>query len=305
MSAGRYAPSPTGTFHLGNLRTAVAAALFARSQGSPLYLRWDDLDHTSAAHHEASQRSDLAALGLHFDEPEMRQSDRLDVYRDVIADLRARGLTYPCWCSRREIREAVAAPHGSTVAYPGTCRDLSRSAIAEREQQGRSPALRLRSDRSEEVIQDRYRGTVTGPVDDLVLQRGDGTPAYNLVVVIDDAAQGVEEVVRGDDLLDSTPRQAQMHRVLHLDPPRWTHVSLVVDRNGDRLAKRDGSSGLARWIELGGTPGSLLAAIGLTLGIDTGSEASFPELLRGFDPERLPLAPVMANDQEARLSLRT
>lgn len=304
MSAGRYAPSPTGTFHIGNLRTAVAAALFARSQGSPLFLRWDDLDQTSDPRHEVSQRSDLASLGIRFDEPEMRQSDRLDLYRSVIADLRARDLVYRCWCSRREIREAVTAPHGSTVSYPGTCRALTRDAIAERERQGRPPALRLRADRSEQTVQDRYRGAVTGPVDDLVLQRGDGTPAYNLVVVIDDAAQGVTEVVRGDDLLDSTPRQAHLHGVLDLKLPQWTHVPLVLDRSGDRLAKRDGSTGLERWTENGGTSGTLLAAIGATLGVETGVEASFDELVQGFDPHRLPLTPAIAHDDEPRLSVR-
>ena len=303
MSNGRYAPSPTGTLHLGNLRTALAAALIARSSGGSFALRWDDLDDTADPHHEAGQRRDLELLGIAFDPPEMRQTSRFDAYRDALDALRRGGHTYRCWCSRREIREAVAAPHGATIAYPGTCRELTSSQIAEHERGGRPPALRLRAEGAVTSFDDRFHGTITAPVDDVVLQRGDGTPAYNLVVVVDDAAQGVEEVVRGDDLLDSTHRQAFLSRRLGLPDPIWTHVPLVTDEAGNRLAKRDGSTGTDRWFEQGGTPGTLRSAIGRTLGIDVSGEASFADLLEGFETDRIPRSAVVASDDGARLSL--
>jgi glutamyl-tRNA synthetase len=291
MATGRYAPSPTGTFHLGNLRTAVAASLFARSAGSKFLLRWEDLDTTADPRHEVTQLADLVALGVDFDGTVVRPSERIVAYADVIADLTRQGLTYPCWCSRREIREAAAAPHGTLGSYPGTCRNLGTDEIAAHEDTGRPPALRLRTDNSQVEITDSLRGAVTQQMDDIVLRRGDGTPAYNLVVVVDDEFQGVAEVVRGDDLLDSTPRHAYLQRSLGLAEPTWTHVPLVTDAFGDRLAKRDGSAGLEEWQRFGGTVGGLLAAFGRTLGIDTKGPATMNDLLGAFDPGAIPSMP--------------
>ncbi|MFQ5558497.1 MAG: tRNA glutamyl-Q(34) synthetase GluQRS, partial [Acidimicrobiales bacterium] len=242
MADGRFAPSPTGDLHLGNLRTALLAWLFARSSGGRHLLRFEDLDPTAVRpEHYRSQLRDLTALGLDWDEPPLRQRDRIESHRDAIADLRRAGLTYPCWCSRREIREAALAPHGAPGTYPGTCLGLTRSQQAERSSSGRKGALRLRAESVEVTITDRLRGELTGRVDDFVLQRGDGTPAYNLVVVVDDHHQGVDEVVRADDLLPSTPRHAHLHDLLGLPRPAWAHVPLVVARDGVRLAKRDGA----------------------------------------------------------------
>ena len=248
---GRFAPSPTGTFHLGNLRTALASWLFARAAGSAHLLRWEDLDDTASPEHETAQLDDLVTLGIDVDGPVVRQSSRREYYREVIADLERRGLTYPCWCSRREVREA-AAPHDPPGHYPGTCRSLDAAARRAREASGRPPALRLRAGGQRVTVHDRLHGARTSVVDDFVLRRVDGTPAYNLVVVVDDAAQGVEEVVRGDDLLPHTPRHELLQRLLDLPEPVWSHVPLVVDEDGRRLANRDGSLSLAAWCDGGG-----------------------------------------------------
>jgi glutamyl-tRNA synthetase len=281
----------------------VAAWLFARASGSDFLLRWEDLDTTANVVHEDHQRRDFVRLGIDFDGAEVRQSDRLEIYNDIINDLRRDGLTYPCWCSRREIREATAAPHGRPGAYPGTCRDLGSAAIATNEAAGRPPALRLRTGEPEVTILDRLHGPSTRRVDDFVLARGDGTPSYNLMVVVDDAAQSVEEVVRGDDLLASTHRHGHLQHVLGLPQPIWTHVPLVVDHAGDRLAKRDGSAGLEKWITSGGSVEGLLAAFGRTLGVPVDDEATISELLDGFDPDRVPLATAVVGPSGAELSL--
>ncbi len=304
MPIGRYAPSPTGTFHLGNLRTASAAWLFARSSGSDFLLRWDDLDITSDPHHEISQARDLAALGITFDRQPVRQSDRVAVYDDVLADLIRRSLTYPCWCSRKEIREAAAAPHGIPGSYPGTCRELDARAIARRRESGRPPALRLRTDGIEVEIVDSLHGSIHRTMDDIVLRRGDGTVAYNLAVVVDDEFQGVEQVVRGDDLLESTPRHAYLQRLLGFREPRWTHVPLVVDQAGDRLAKRDGSAGLAEWLRTGATVEDLIMAFAQTLGIDADHSTTLDDLVDRFDPAAVPMTPSEFRSDVPRLALR-
>ncbi len=241
--AGRFAPSPTGDLHLGNLRTAALAWLSARSQGLGFIVRMEDLDrHQSSRDHELSQLRDLAAIGLDWDGPVIRQSERFDLYEQAITELSGLGLVYECYCSRREIREEIAAasqaPHGPPGSYPGTCRDLSASQRARRRAAGRPPALRLRSDGRTIEFVDRVLGPVEGVVDDVVLRRNDGVPAYNLAVVIDDADQGVTEVVRGDDLVSSTPRQIRLQELLGLPRPQYAHVPLVVDADGERLAKR-------------------------------------------------------------------
>lgn len=304
MPTGRYAPSPTGTLHLGNLRTAVAASLCARSSGSDLLLRWEDLDTTADPEFEPQQLADLHALGIQFDGPVLRQSDRMDTYRDVISDLDHRGLTYRCWCSRREIREAAAAPHGVPGSYPGTCRELTAAQVREHERSGRPPATRLRSDTGVVEITDSLHGIHRARMDDIVLQRGDGTPAYNLAVVIDDDFQGIGQVVRGADLLESTPRHAYLQRLLGLHEPMWTHVPLVVDVAGDRLAKRDGSAGLDAWRDAGGSVDSLLEAFARTLGAEPSDHLTLERLADGFDPAAIPLHQATFDPDLPELSLR-
>lgn len=243
---GRFAPSPTGDLHVGNLRTAAIAWLSARSLGAPFIVRMEDLDrHQSSARHEQAQLRDLAAIGLDWDGTVVRQSERFDRYDRAIAELDGRGLVYECYCTRREIRDEIEsaphAPHHSADSYPGTCRDLSPGERADRRAAGRSPAVRLRAEARVMTFEDRVVGAVTKVVDDVVLRRNDGIAAYNLAVVVDDAAQEVTEVVRGDDLVSSTPRQLLLQELLGLPTPSYAHVPLVVDARGERLAKRKGS----------------------------------------------------------------
>lgn len=295
MADGRFAPSPTGPLHLGNLRTALAAWLFARAAGSRFVVRMEDLDRATAQRAVAAhQLRDLAALGLDWDGPVVHQSDRLERYHHAIADLVDAGLTYPCYCSRSEIRNAALAPHGPLPegAYPGTCRDLDTRGRAERAATGRPPALRLRADQARVVFTDRVHGVFEGLVDDFVLRRGDGTPAYNLAVVVDDAAQGVGEVVRGDDLLASTPRQLHLARVLALDPPTHAHVPLVLAPDGSRLAKRHGAVTLADRAARNQTPAAVCALLAASLGLaEPGEPVVAAELVERFDADRLPRAP--------------
>ncbi len=179
---------------------------------------------------EEAQLSDLRALGLDWDGPVVRQSERMELYEEAIARLEAGGLLYPCYCTRAEIRAAASAPHGIPASdrYPGTCRELTTAQRAEREASGRPPALRVRSDGARVAFDDRLLGRCEEEVDDFVVRRNDGTPAYQLAVVVDDAAQGIGEVVRGADLADSTPRQILLARLLGLPEPRYAHVPLVL-----------------------------------------------------------------------------
>ena len=292
---GRFAPSPTGALHLGNLRTALLAWLFARSAGAAFLVRMEDLDQAVARpEHERQQLADLAAIGLDWDGPVVRQSERRVVYAQAIDDLTARGLTYPCYCSRREIREAASAPHGRQAdgAYPGTCRDLAASARRRMEDAGRPAALRLRSDGEVVHFVDRLAGPFVGLVDDLVLRRGDGTPAYNLAVVVDDAAQGVGEVVRGDDLLASTPRQIHLARLLGIVPPSYAHVPLALGPDGSRLAKRHGAVSLADLADAGLGPAAVLGRLAASAGlVEPGAPVDLATLVADFDPSRIPRDP--------------
>jgi len=293
MPTGRFAPSPTGDLHIGNLRTALVAWLFARSTSSSFLLRFEDLDRvTSSPEHEARQAESLKLLGLDWDGQPLRQSERFDAYEDAIDHLTNAGLTYRCWCSRREIREAAAAPHGRTVSYPGTCRDLPARRVAELERSDRPAALRLRCSSKRVTVVDRLHGESTAEVDDFVLRRGDGVPAYNLAVVIDDAAQGVEEVARADDLLESTHRHVMLQGLLGLPTPSYAHVPLVLASDGTRLAKRHGAVTLPERVAAGDTPERVTAVLAASLGIEVPeSEITPAGLLDRFDPSSLILEP--------------
>jgi glutamyl-tRNA synthetase len=294
MATGRFAPSPTGLLHLGNLRTALVAWLFARTSGGRFLVRIEDLDPmVSRAEYERAQLADLAALGIDWDGPVLRQSDRRAAHEAAIARLEAAGLTYPCFCSRREIRQAAAAPHGvDWGAYPGTCRPLSETERRQRLDAGRRPALRLRADEATVAIDDRLRGPVRAIVDDVVLRRNDGVPAYNLAVVVDDAGQGVEEVVRGDDLLASTPRQVHLGHLLGLPVPAYAHVPLVLGPDGQRLAKRHGAVTLADLAADGHDADDVRSVLAVSLGqVRRGERVTPQRLLERFDPAALPTRP--------------
>lgn len=291
--SGRFAPSPTGDLHLGNLRTALVAWLAARSRGGRFLVRMEDLDRiTASAEHEARQLADLTAIGLDWDGDVVRQSERFDRYEAAIERLSAQGLTYECYCSRREIREAASAPHAEPggrpeLAYPGTCRDLTDAARRARRRE-RPPALRLRANDERVTVPDAVVGVYEGRVDDVVLRRNDGVPAYNLAVVVDDAAQGVTEVVRGDDLLASTPRQVLLQRLLGLEAVTYAHVPLVVGPDGERLAKRHGAVTLTELATKGVRPNRVLDALALSLGLASAREhVRTAELVECFSLDRL------------------
>lgn len=283
ISAGRFAPSPSADLHVGNLRTAVLAWLFARSTDRRFLVRVEDLDDRASDDVAARQLGDLAAIGVTWDEPPEYQSAHQSRYDAVLDDLVSRGLTYECHCTRREIQQAPRAPHAPEGAYPGTCRDLTEAERRERRASGRPPALRLRSETSEFTVVDLLHGSYTGVVDDLVLRRGDGVPAYNLAVVVDDAASVVDQVVRADDLLSSSPRQAYLGSLLGYPQPVYAHVPLVLNDDGKRLAKRDGAVTLD---EIGVE--RALALIAGSLGMVADSPVG---MLAEFDPARIPTDP--------------
>ncbi|WPF66281.1 MULTISPECIES: tRNA glutamyl-Q(34) synthetase GluQRS [unclassified Corynebacterium] len=286
--AGRYAPSPSGDLHFGNLRTAVLAWLLARRTGRRFYLRVEDIDtQRSSAESARRQIEDLVALGLDFDGDPTYQSDNTRAYA---AALRALPV-FECYCSRKDIQEAARAPHAIPGRYPGTCRDLPE---AERERrraeltaQGRVPALRLRAGVDRWPVTDALLGEYTGEVDDFILRRGGQQPdwAYNLAVVVDDAAAGIDQVVRGDDLASSAPRQAYLAHLLGLPAPGYAHVPLVLGPSGKRLAKRDGAVTLRQMLS-----DAPVAQVVTRLAASVGVEGcdSLAGLLAEFDPEKLP-----------------
>ena len=296
-ATGRYAPSPTGPLHLGNLRTALLAWLFARSQAARFLVRIDDLDRQRVRPGVAEQQlADLAALGLDWDGPVVRQSHRMDAYAEAIAALDAQGALYPCFCTRAEIRHAASAPHGAAPggAYPGTCRALTRAQRAAREASGRPPALRLRAGAITVGFDDRLLGRCEGAVDDLVVRRNDGIPAYNLAVVVDDTAAGVGEVVRGADLVETTPRQLHVAARLGAPAPGYAHVPLVLGPDGTRLAKRHGAVTLADRLAVGESPAEVRAALARSVGLAAAGEVpALDELLQRFDPSALPTEPTV------------
>lgn len=258
----RYAPSPTSDLHLGNLRTALAGWLLARSAGGRWLLRVEDLDSArvkAGAGVEERQLADLAALGLEWDGPVVRQSERLELYRDAVASLP----TYECFCTRREIAEAASAPHDGYRAYAGTCRTLP-AARREQLRAVRAPSIRVDAEAAGFTVLDEHVGEVSGQVDDFVLVRGDGQYAYNLAVVVDDVAMGVNHVTRGADLLSSAPRQAWLTTRLGGPPARYAHIGLVTNGDGQRLAKRDGAVSLR---DLPLAPADVLSLLSSSLGL--------------------------------------
>ena len=286
--AGRFAPSPTSELHLGNLRTALVAWLMARTSGRRFLVRIEDLDtaRVAAARGVAErQLADLAAIGLDWDGPVVRQSERLDRYDATLASLP----TYECYCTRREIAEAASAPHDDGHRpYGGRCRTLSGPERASR-RAVRRPALRVDAAGESVTVVDRWAGTVTGVVDDFVVRRNDGVHAYNLAVVVDDVAQGVDQVVRGTDLLSSSPRQAWLTQRLGGTVPEYAHVPLAVNARGERLAKRDGAVTLA---DLDLPPDAVRSLLGSSLRLNACFErVTMAELAERFDPDAVPRTP--------------
>ena len=281
MIAGRFAPSPTGPLHFGSLVAAIGSWLFARKAGGRWLVRIEDLDTARVV--PGSEQEILAALekyGLTWDGEIVRQSQRTALYDAALATLRARGLAYDCACSRAEIERAASAPVGAEPLYPGTCRNGLPP--------GRTPrAIRFRAPDEviafDDVIAGHIEENVAKQTGDFVIKRADGAYAYQLAVVVDDADQGVRQVVRGGDLLTSTARQIALQRALGLPEPGYAHLPLIVGQDGTKLGKRDGSLPLPT-LDSARIRASLFAALHI-LGIDADS---LDEALPHFDPERIP-----------------
>lgn len=303
MPRGRFAPSPTGTLHLGNARTALLAWLDARAAGARFALRMEDLDHARCPAGAAERLlADLRWLGLDWDEgpgaggPHLpyEQSLRGARYDAAVEALAARGLAYPCWCSRAEIAAAASAPHADEDGprYPGTC------ARGRTEAPSRAPAWRLRVPEGATVFDDRVLGRlavdVQATVGDFVLRRADGVASYQLACALDDADMEVTDVVRGDDLAPSTPRQLAILDALGRRAPRYAHVGLVVGVGGERLAKRDRAAGLTELRARGADPRAVVGLLAALSGLAPAGERLRPsDLVPGFSLERVGRGPAV------------
>ena len=303
MSAviGRYAPSPSGRMHLGNLCCCLLAYLSARSKGGKLLLRVEDLDAERCPRAFASLlEADLAWLGLAADEggsaggpaAPYYQSERSALYRAYYEKLARKGLVYPCFCSRSQLH-AADAPHreDGQVVYPGTCRGLTPAEVLEKSRL-RRPAYRVRVPDEELAFMDGHLGpyseNLARDCGDFYLRRADGVFAYQLAVVVDDALMGVTEVVRGADLLSSTPRQLWLYRTLGLNAPQFYHIPLLLAPDGRRLSKRDGDESLEN-LKARYTPAEIIGRLAYLCGLrPTPAPCTADTLLPDFDWAKVP-----------------
>ncbi len=307
---GRLAPSPTGRLHVGHARSFLIAWWHARSRGGRVLLRIEDLDAARSKPELVDLAlRDLEWLGLDWDGEPVRQSADTSALAEAVEDLLARGLAYPCVCSRKEIL-AASAPHAGDdeTAYPGTCRGRFTTRAEAEDETGRAAGVRFRVPPGERTVVDGFAGVrsfdVAAEAGDFLLARRDGVFAYQLAVAVDDARQGVTEVLRGDDLFPSAARQALLQQALGLPSPRWFHVPLVVGDDGERLAKRRADLALESLREAGVDPRSLVAWIARSCGTPVEGPATAAELLDVFALERVPRATVRFGEQELR-ELRT
>ncbi|QWT18088.1 tRNA glutamyl-Q(34) synthetase GluQRS [Collinsella sp. zg1085] len=288
VPVGRFAPSPSGRMHLGNIYAALLAWLSVKSQNGRMLMRIEDLDPRSARSEYAAQLlRDLEWLGLTWDGEVVYQHNRLEYYEAAFDELQQLGLLYPCFCTRAELH-AASAPHASdnTPRYPGTCAHLSPAELAARTQL-RSPAYRLRVPQAVYSAHDAVQGQIATHLaqccGDFLVRRSDGVFAYQLVVCVDDAAMGVTDIVRGRDLLDSVPRQLYLQELLDLPHPRYAHVPLLVAPDGRRLAKRDRDLDMAALRERFKTPQALLGWLAYITGmVDVNEPLLATDLLQGF-----------------------
>jgi glutamyl-tRNA synthetase len=252
---------------------------------------------------------DLEYLGLDWDEPPLVQSQRGDVYREALARLEARDQVYPCFCSRAEIARAASAPHGPSdegPRYPGTCAQLTQAERETRRAQ-RAPALRFRVGGEERCVDDallgRYCQTPRDVIGDFVVQKNDGVASYQLAVVVDDAATGITQVLRGEDLLSSTPRQLLLYEALGLPIPQFAHVPLVLGEDGKRLAKREGPLGVATLRESGVPAQRVIGLLAQWSGLGHGEPASARDLVSGFTLAQVRREPPIAREDDVRAAL--
>ena len=294
--AGRFAPSPTGPLHLGSLLAATGSWLFARAAGVPWFVRMEDLDTPRLVRGSAEEILDaLEKYGLTWDGRVERQSERTDMYDYGLERLRATGLAYDCGCSRAEVARAASAPllespdEGASPVYPGTCRGGLRAGKAPR-------AVRFRVAPGTVSFEDTVLGRIeeepSRVVGDFVLKRADGPYAYQLAVVVDDGAQGITQVVRGADLVSSTPRQILLQQALGLPRPLYAHLPLLLGPDGRKLGKRDGALPLDT-LDEARVRSSLRTVLSL-LGqapVEGSPVEILAEAVRSFDPRRIPREP--------------
>ncbi len=294
---GRFAPSPTGRLHLGNIRSALLGWLWARSEAGEFLLRIEDLDpDRSKPVFTEGILEDLEWLGLDWDGPVWKQSERSAVYDEAIARLEASGRAYRCWCSRAEVARAAAAPHVGEEGpvYPGTCREGATP------KPGREPSWRFspsprggegRGEGGRESFTDELHGALTQDVatevGDFIIRRIDGVASYQLAVVVDDALSGITHVLRGEDLLSSTARQIQLQRALGYPTPKYAHVPLLMQADGRRLAKRDGASTVAGLRALGWSAEKVIGQLAMWSGLTDGAPITARELVGGFSLARV------------------
>lgn len=291
---GRFAPSPTGRLHLGNVRSALLGWLWARSLGGEFLLRIEDLDpERSKPEFTDAIFEDLTWLGLDWDGPVWKQSERGAIYDDALRRLADEGRAYQCWCSRAEVARAASAPHVGEEGpvYPGTCREHATP------KPGRTPSWRFRVEPGAVSFVDAIHGEVTQDVarevGDFLIRRIDGVASYQLAVVVDDALSGVTHVLRGDDLLSSTPRQMLLQRALGFSTPTYAHVPLLMQSDGRRLAKREGASTVAGLRALGWSPERVVGQLAAWSGLGEGAPVSARELVDGFSLARVQREPTV------------
>ncbi len=290
---GRFAPTPSGRLHLGNVLCAMVAYLSARSQGGRFLLRIEDLDIPRCpASLSRAAIDDLTTLGFTWDEEPLYQSQRGDIYRRALQYLTEQGHTYPCFCTRAQLHASIAPNLGDTVVvYPGTCRNLTGEEAAKRAKT-RMPAIRLRVPEEEITFTDRLYGVqkenLAQDCGDFILQRSDGLYGYQLAVVVDDALSGVTEVVRGRDILSATPRQIYLQRLLGYDTPAYLHIPLLMDGDGRRLAKRDRDMDMTALLKRF-TPEEILGRLAYAAGLQQEIRpAALEALIPLYDPAKLP-----------------
>ncbi|MEF3302034.1 tRNA glutamyl-Q(34) synthetase GluQRS [Paenibacillus sp. GYB003] len=312
---GRFAPTPSGRLHIGNARTALIAWLHTRAAGGRFVLRMEDIDKPRSRPEFAEQIvADLRWLGLDWDEgPDVggphgpyEQSKRESLYEQTLQRLEQSGLLYPCYCSRAELAAIASAPHGLDAegpAYPGTCRRLAPAERAARAAV-KTPSLRFAMPDRAIAFDDMAAGRQNAPAGtggDFVVKRADGIYGYQLAVVADDAAMGITDVVRGADLLDSTPRQIALYEALGLPVPRFGHVPLLLGPDGRRLAKRDDAIMVASMRAAGVQPEKVVGWLAYWSGLIAQPEpVSAWELVPGFDIAKVPPEPVAVTDRALR-----
>lgn len=308
----RLAPSPTGALHLGNARTFLANWLLARQRGWRVLLRIEDLDGPRVKPSSAAELiTDLRWLGIDWDEGPIFQSTRLPIYTGAVDQLMRLGLAYACICTRKEVESAASAPHAEDGApvYPGTCRGRFTSAAHAADVAGRAPAIRFETADRKIEWTDSFAGAqqcnVARQLGDFVIAKADGTPAYQLAVVIDDLSANVTHIIRGDDLLDSTPRQILLYQAFGQESrvPQYYHLPLVVGPDGYRLAKRHGDSRLSFYRSQGVPAARILGLLARWCGIPAEDDiVSIASLIDRFDLAKMSTKQtIYTRDDETRL----